>query len=127
MEQWLLVAFQHCHQPHEDCGQQKSMVLGPLQQLGIQWDPSVAIPANRGSIKGQDALGNMHPLQQETGRHLPCFGVTTVERLRGNPAVMEFVNNNSNMEEHAQGFNSYHTMENMETEEGNIEDASVEG
>ena len=37
-------------------------------------------------------LGNMHPLQQETVRQLPYFGVKTVERLRGNPTVMEFVN-----------------------------------
>ena len=39
---------------------------------------------------------------------------------------MEFVNNNSNMEEYVQGF-TRHTMENMEIEEGNIEGANIEG
>ena len=49
----------------------------------------------------------LYPLQR--GFHLPRFGVNTSERLRSNPAIMEWTNANTNMAECIGEFNIYHS------------------
>ena len=51
-------------------------------------------------------LENQRPLQQ--GIQIPYWGAKTTERLRGNQAVLEHVNSNTNMPRYIEEFNSYH-------------------
>ena len=74
--------------------------------------------------EAQRAINNIletnHPLQQ--GIQLQHYGSKTRERLRGNPAIMEWVNATSNFQEFADAFNVYHGSNmddtNMEEEDG---------
>ena len=71
--------------------------------------------------EAQRAINNIletnHPLQQ--GIQLQHYGSKTRERLRGNPAIMEWVNTTSNFQEFADAFNTYHG--------SNMDDANMEG
>ena len=71
--------------------------------------------------EAQRAVNNIletnHPLQQ--GIQLQHYGSKTRERLRGNPAIMEWVNTTSNFQEFADAFNTYHG--------SNMDDANMEG
>ena len=51
-------------------------------------------------------LENQHPLQQ--GVQIPYWGAKTPERLRGNMAVLEHININTNVVRYAEEFNTYH-------------------
>ena len=63
-------------------------------------------------------LEGQHPLQQ--GVQIPYWGSKTPERLRGNIAVLEYINSNTNFGRFVEEFNSYHggTMEEDQQMEG---------
>jgi len=63
-------------------------------------------------------LEGQHPLQQ--GVQIPYWGSKTPERLRGNIAVLEYINSSTNFGRFVEEFNNYHggTMEEDQQMEG---------
>eukprot|EP00435_Cladocopium_sp_Y103_P003048 s1784_g1.t1 len=79
-------------------------LVNALEYTGIQ-------ACNKMPVETQQHLSQIlegqHPLQQ--GVQIPYWGSKTPERLRGNMAVLEHINSNTNVARYVEEYNTYHS------------------
>ena len=67
---------------------------------------------------------NQHPLLED-GFQLPYHGNKTRERLRGNKSILEWVNISTNMSAFVEAFNKYHSDQQDDVDEQQVEEAQL--
>ena len=67
---------------------------------------------------------NQHPLLED-GFQLPYHGNKTTERLRGNKSILEWVNISTNMSAFVEAFNKYHSDQQDDVDEQQMEEAQL--
>ena len=72
----------------------------------------------------EQLLMNQHPLLED-GFQLPYHGNKTRERLRGNKSILEWVNISTNMSAFVEAFNKYHSDQQDDVDEQQMEEAQL--
>ena len=72
----------------------------------------------------EQLMMNQHPLLED-GFQLPYHGNKSRERLRGNKSILEWVNISTNMSAFVEAFNKYHSDQQDDVDEQQMEEAQL--